>query len=203
VILAHLGNGSSLAAVRNARSVDTTMGFTPIGGVTMSTRTGDLDPGVGTYIAREGGLSPEALEDLLSHRSGLLGISGVTGDMRLLLDREPHDPASRLAVAMYAYSILKSIGALSAVLGGLETLVFSGGIGEHAPAVRARICDGLEFLGVALDAERNAADAPVISADSGRVAVRVMHTDEEQMIAKLVCQVLGRTIQEDRHAQTA
>jgi acetate kinase len=192
VILAHLGNGSSLAAVRHGRSVDTTMGFTPIGGVTMSTRTGDLDPGVVTHIARQERLSAGALEDVLSHRSGLLGISGVTGDMRLLLDREARDPACRLAVAMYAYSIRKSIGALSAALGGIDTLVFSGGIGEHAPAVRARVCEGLGFLGVQLDAPRNAANAPVISTSAAEVAVRVIPTDEELMIARSAYALLGQ-----------
>src|SRR5262249_34668952 len=139
VIIAHLGNGSSVTAIREGRSVDTTMGFTPIGGVVMSTRAGDLDPGVVTYLARTERLSPDDLEALLSHRSGLLGISGTTGNMRQLLACEGVDPASRLAVAIYVYAVTKAIGALAAVLGGVDTLVFSGGIGEHAAAVRARI----------------------------------------------------------------
>jgi acetate kinase len=194
LILAHLGNGSSLAAVDARRSLDTTMAFTPIGGVVMSTRSGDLDPGVVTYLARNEGLTPDQVEDLLSQRSGLLGISDTTGDMRALLDREAIDPGCRLAVAAYAYSIKKAIGAFAAVLGGLDTLVFSGGIGEHAPAIRARICDGLAFLGVELDASRNAMNAPVISPQgvspqgvsppAARVEVRVIPTDEELMIAR-------------------
>jgi acetate kinase len=191
LILAHLGNGSSLAAVRDGRSLDTTMAFTPIGGVVMSTRSGDLDPGVVTYIARQERLSADEVEDLLSHRAGLLGISGVTGDMRALLEREPRDPSCRLAIAMYAYSIKKAIGALAASLGGLDTLVFSGGIGEHAPTLRARICDGLAFLGVQLDADRNASSAPVISTPAAGVVVRVIPTNEELMIARAVCTLLG------------
>jgi acetate kinase len=194
VILAHLGNGSSLAAVRNGRSVDTTMGFTPIGGVAMSTRSGDLDPGVVTGIARRDGLSPDEVEGLLSHRAGLLGISGVTGDMRVLLDREPHDPACRLAISAYAYSIRKAIGALCAALGGIDTLVFSGGIGEHAPAIRARICEGLGFLGINLDEERNGTNAPAISTSGAGVTgvvVRVIPTDEELMIARAAYALLA------------
>ena len=192
VVLAHLGNGSSLAAVRGGRSIDTSMGFTPLGGVIMSTRSGDLDPGLVTYIARSGGLTPDQVEDLLSHKAGLLAISGSTGDMRELLERERTDEACRLAVAMYCYQIKKWIGAFAAALGGLDTLVFSGGIGEHAPEVRRRICEGLEFLGVRArsgSATRPAAtsfrppDAPVV--------VRVIPTDEELMIAQAVYEVLS------------
>jgi acetate kinase len=190
LILAHLGNGSSLAAVRDGRSVDTTMAFTPIGGVVMSTRSGDLDPGVATYVAKSEGLTPDQIEDLLSHRAGLLGISGASGDMRELLARAS-DPACQLAVAVYEYSIKKAIGALAAALGGLDTLVFSGGIGEHVSAVRAGICDGLEFLGVRLDPDLNAANAPIISAPAGRVVVRVIPTDEEVMIARAAYGLLG------------
>jgi acetate kinase len=184
LILAHLGNGSSLAAVHEGRSVDTTMAFTPIGGVVMSTRSGDLDPGVATHLARREHWSADQLEDLLSHRAGLLGISGVSGDMRTLLAREAHDPACHLAVAVYVYGIKKAIGALTAALGGLDTLVFSGGIGEHAPVVRARICEGLSCLGVSIDANRNGRNAPVISATDARVSVRVIATDEELIVAR-------------------
>jgi acetate kinase len=173
VVMAHLGNGSSLAAVRAGRSIDTSMGFTPIGGVVMSTRSGDLDPGVVTYVART---------------AGLLGISGVSGDMRDLLARQAGEPASRLAVAIYCYEIKKRIGSYAAALGGLDTLVFSGGIGEHAAAVRSCICDGLAFLGVVLDEALNQSDAAVISASGPHpgVTVRVMPTDEELMIARAV-----------------
>ena len=184
VILAHLGNGSSLAALGNRRSLDTTMGFTPIGGVVMSTRSGDLDPGVVTYLARRDGLTPEQVEHLLSHESGLLGLSGVSGDMRVLLEREPHDARCRLAVDVFVYSVTTAIGALAAGLGGLETLVFAGGIGEHAPVLRARICNGLEFIGIQLEASRNDANAAVISSTHSRVAVRVIPTDEEITIAR-------------------
>jgi acetate kinase len=191
LVLAHLGNGSSLAAVRGRRSIDTTMGLTPIGGVAMSTRSGDLDPGVVTHIARRDGLTADQVETLLSHRSGLLGISGVSGDMRTLLERESADRRCRLAVDLYAYAIRKAIGGLAAALGGLETLVFAGGIGEHAPTIRARICDGLEFLGVHLDERENAANAPVISTAGSRVAVRVIPTDEELTIARAAHEMLS------------
>jgi acetate kinase len=191
LILAHLGNGSSLAAVHEGRSIDTTMAFTPIGGVVMSTRSGDLDPGVVTYLARNEALTPDQVEDLLSHRAGLLGISGTTGDMRELLDRAPRDPASRLAVAVYGYHIRKAIGALASALGGLDTLVFSGGVGEHAPVVRGMICDGLQFLGVQLDATRNDANAEVISSPAARASVWVIPTDEELMIARAAYALLG------------
>jgi len=191
LILAHLGNGSSLAAVRNGRSVDTTMGFTPMGGVVMSTRSGDLDPGVVTYLLRAARLSPDRAEELLSHDSGLLGVSGVSGDMRVLLERESRDGRCRLAIEMYAYSIRKAIGGFAASLGGLDTLVFSGGIGENAAAVRARICDGLAFLGITVDADRNAAHAAVISASEAAVTVRVIPTDEELMVARASYTLIG------------
>ena len=191
VVIAHLGNGSSLAAVHHGQSVDTTMAFTPIGGVVMSTRSGDLDPGVVTYLARTQQLSADAVEDLLSHRAGLLAISGTTGDMRTLLDREAADAASQLAVAVFVYSIKKAIGALTAALGGLDTLIFSGGIGEHAPAIRARICNSLGFLGVQLDADRNSANASIISSPGAPAVVRVIPTDEELMIARAAHRLLA------------
>jgi acetate kinase len=191
VILAHLGNGSSLAALCGGRSIDTTMAFTPIGGVVMSTRSGDLDPGVVTFLGRSAGLSADELEDLLSRRSGLLGVSGGESDMRTLLAREGSDAACRLAVDMYVYSVRKAIGAFAAALGGLDVLVFSGGIGEHAPAVRARICDRLGFLGVELDRDRNDANRPIISSAAAAVAVRVIPTDEELMIARAVHRLLA------------
>ncbi len=184
VVLAHLGNGSSLAALADGRSIDTTMGFTPIGGIVMSTRTGDMDPGVVTHMARTAGLDADALEKVLSHDSGLAAVSNGVSDMRDLLAREEADPACRLAVAMYCYEIKKRIGAYAAALGGLDTLVFSGGIGEHSAPVRARICHGLEFLGVAIDHGRNTANLDVISPHGARVAVRVIPTDEEIVIAR-------------------
>ena len=183
VVLAHLGNGSSLAALRDGRSIDTSMGLTPLGGIVMSTRAGDLDPGALIHILRTTGMTTDQLEDMLSDASGLRGISNRTGDMRELLEAERSDPACRLAVSMYCYDVRKRIGSYAAALGGLETLVFAGGIGEHSPQVRSRICDGLEFLGVRIDAEANAANASVISASAGSVVVRVIPTDEEMMIA--------------------
>jgi acetate kinase len=191
LVIAHLGNGSSLTAIRGGRSIDTSMCFTPLGGVVMSTRSGDLDPGVVAFIARAEGLDADGVEDLFSHHSGLLAVSGVTGDMRELLEREGADPLSRLAIDIYTYQIKKCIGAFAAALGGLNTIVFSGGIGEHAPEVRRRICDGLEFLGVRLDRERNALNNEVISAPDCPVTVRVIPTDEELMIAQAAFEILG------------
>ena len=190
-IIAHLGNGSSLAAIRNGASVDTTMAFTPIAGIVMSTRTGDLDPGVVTYLARTERASPDEVETMLSQRSGLIGISGSTGDMQQLLAREHEDPAARLAVASYVYGVVKAIGAFAAVLDGVETLVFSGGIGEHAAPVRARVCERLSHLGVVVDAASNAADAAVISTSVSRVSVRVIPTNEELMIARAAYRLLA------------
>ncbi|MGA9031716.1 MAG: acetate/propionate family kinase [Sulfuricaulis sp.] len=191
VILAHLGNGASLAAVRDGKSVDTSMSFTPTAGVPMSTRSGDLDPGLVWYLARTEKMSAKQFNEMVNFQSGLLGISETSSDMRDLLDRETQDVRAADAVALFCYQVKKWIGAFAAALGGLDTLVFAGGIGENAPTVRARICDGLGFLGIELEEKRNAANAGVISRDAGRVAVRVIHTDEERMIAETVCRVLG------------
>jgi len=189
IVLAHLGNGSSLAAVRGGTSIDTTMAFTPIGGLVMSTRSGDLDPGVVTYIARADGVSADQLEDILSRDSGLVGLSGTTGDMQQLLARVRDDASAQLAVSAYVYSVVKAIGAFTAALGGLDALVFSGGIGEHAAVIRARICDALTFLGVSLDSAANDSHAGVISQRDGRVTVRVIPTNEELMIARATYRV--------------
>jgi acetate kinase len=190
VILAHLGSGASLAAVQDGKSIDTSMGFTPTGGVPMSTRTGDLDPGVAWYLMQSEPLTPTQFNHLINHESGLLGISETSSDMQILLDRQADDVRAAEAVAFFCYQIKKYIGAFAAVLGGLETLVFSGGIGEHAPEVRARICQGLAFSGIDLDEKRNAANANVISTDVSRVTVRVIPTDEEKMIAQTVYQLM-------------
>jgi acetate kinase len=197
VIMAHLGNGASLAAVREGKPVDTSMGFTPTAGVPMSTRSGDLDPGLFSYLARTDGLDASQFNEMVNSQSGLLGVSETSSDMRDLLDREAQDVRAAEAVALFCYQVKKWIGAFAAALGGLDTLVFAGGIGENAPAVRARICDGLGFLGIELEAKRNAANEAVISSASGRVAVRVIRTDEELMIAKTVCRVLGLGGQEE------
>jgi acetate kinase len=194
VILAHLGNGASLAAVFEGISVDTSMGLTPAAGVPMSTRSGDLDPGLVWYLARTENITPKKFNEMVNFQSGLLGVSETSSDMQVLLERETEDVRTAEAVALFCYQVKKWIGAFAAALGGLDTLVFAGGIGENAPVVRARICDGLGFLGIELEEKRNADGAAVISAEASRATVRVMHTDEEWMIAKTVCQVLGLTI---------
>ncbi len=190
VILAHLGNGASMAAVRSGKSLDTTMSFTPAGGLVMGSRSGDLDPGVAWHLIRTENLSPTEFNHLINHESGLLGISETSSDMRDLMAREGSDPRAAEAVALFCYQAKKWIGAYAAALGGLDTLVFAGGIGENAPDVRARICEGLEFIGIELDHPRNAANAGIISAGRSRATVRVMHTDEERMIVRTVCRLL-------------
>ena len=197
VILAHLGNGASLAAVRDGKPVDTSMSFTPTAGVPMSTRSGDLDPGLVWYLARTEKMGAKQFNEMVNFHSGLLGISETSSDMRDLLDRETQDVRAAEAVALFCYQVKKWIGAFAAALGGLDTLVFAGGIGEKAPVVRARICDGLGFLGIELEEKRNAANESVISAAASRVTVRVIHTDEEWMIANTVCRVLGLTIEKE------
>ncbi len=190
VVLAHLGSGASMAAVRDGRCLDTTMGFTPAAGLVMSTRSGDVDPGLFSFFAESEHMTPAELDHLLNHESGLLGISETSADMQDLLSREGEDVRAAEAVALFCQQAKKWLGAYVAVLGGLDTLVFAGGIGERSPAVRARICDGLGFLGITLSESRNANSAPVISADASRVSVRVIRTDEELMIAELVSRTL-------------
>ena len=190
VILAHLGNGSSLAAVRQGRSLDTTMAFTPAAGVPMSTRSGDLDPGLAWYLARTENMSVEQFHRMVNYESGLLGVSETSSDIRDLLAREAADVRAAEAVALYCYQVKKSIGAFAAALGGLDTLVFSGGIGENAPVIRQRICEGFGYLGIALDDNRNTANEDVISADAGTVTVRMIRTDEEAMIARATQRIL-------------
>ena len=190
VILAHLGNGASLAAVRDGRSVDTSMGFTPAGGLMMSSRSGDLDPGLIGYLARSEKMSAAQFQRMVNHESGLFGVSETTSDLRDLLAREADDTRAAEAVALFCYQTKKWIGSFAAALGGLDTLVFAGGIGENAPLIRERVCDGLGFLGIELDQQRNPHNAPLISSGTSRVAVRVIRTDEELMIAKSVTRVL-------------
>ena len=191
VILAHLGNGASLAAVLHGKSVDTSMSFTPTAGIPMSTRSGDLDPGLIWYLSRAEKMSAKQLNEMVNLKSGLLGVSETSSDMRDLLEQETHDVRAAEAVSLFCYQVKKWIGAFAAALGGVDTLVFAGGIGENAPSVRARICEGLGFLGIELEEKRNAANECVISPAASRVAVRMIRTDEELMIAKTVCQVLG------------
>jgi acetate kinase len=191
VILAHLGNGASMAAVRGGRSLDTTMAFTPTAGLVMSTRTGDLDPGLATFLARSEKITASQFDHMVNHESGLFGVSEISPDMRLLLEREIEDVRAAEAVALFCYQAKKYVGAYAAVLGGLDTLVFAGGIGENAPAIRARICDGLDYLGIQLSDSLNAIHADVISSGASRVTVRIVRTDEELMIARYVCRILG------------
>jgi len=191
VILAHLGNGASLAAVHHGKPLDTSMSFTPTAGVPMSTRSGDLDPGLLGYLARTEQMSVKQFNEMVHFQSGLLGISETSADMRDLLDLELEDVRAAEAIALFCYQVKKWIGAFAAALGGVDTLVFAGGIGENAPTVRSRICDGLGFLGIELNEGRNVANQGVISLETSRVNVRVMPTDEAFTIAKSVCDVLG------------
>jgi acetate kinase len=184
VVIAHLGSGASMAAVREGRAMDTTMGLTPTGGFMMGTRTGDLDPGVLLYLMREQGYDAARLDRLVNKESGLLGVSGASADMKTLLERRARDEAAAVAVAMFCYQARKQVGALAAAMGGLDTLVFTGGIGERAAPVRAEICDGLGHLGVRLDPARNAAHDDPLSAPGGGCAVRVVPTREDLMIAR-------------------
>ena len=192
IILAHLGSGASMAAVRGGKSVDTTMAFTPTSGLVMGTRPGDLDPGLLVYLLRSEKMSADEMDKFISSQCGLLGVSETSADMRDLLARRATDPRAAEAVELFCYQVRKFIGALYAVLGGLDTLVFAGGIGEHSPEARAGICDGLDCLGVRLDESRNAAGQDVISAENSRVTVRVIPTDEEVVIAEAVFAALKK-----------
>jgi acetate kinase len=191
VILAHLGSGASLAAVRRGKSLDTSMGFTPAAGLVMGTRSGDLDPGLGYYLARTERMTPAGFQRMVNHDSGLLGVSQLSSDLRDLCARQARDVRAAEAVELFCYQVKKWIGAFAAALGGLDTLVFAAGIGENAPLVRRRICAGLGFLGIELDRQRNARNAPLISSGQGRVKIRIIRTDEELMIARSVTRVLG------------
>jgi acetate kinase len=190
VILAHLGNGASLAAVRNGKSIDTSMGFTPTSGLPMSSRSGDLEPGVASYLEQREHITATEFQQLASRESGLLGISETSADVRELLAMEDTDKRAREALALFCYQTKKWLGGYTAALEGLDTLVFSGGIGENAPAIRARICEGLGYLGITLDPQANADDAAVISTETSAVTVRVIATDEALIIARSVHRLL-------------
>jgi acetate kinase len=192
VILAHLGSGASLAAVLKGESQDTSMGLTTASGLVMSSRSGDLDPGLPALLARTDQMTPLQFQHMVHHESGLLGISETSPDMRELLAIEARDGRAHQAIELFCHQTRKWIGAFAAVLGGLDTLVFSGGIGENAPEIRSRICRGLGFLGVELDVASNASSEGLISIPSGRVAVRVIATDEEQMMARMILRHIGR-----------
>jgi acetate kinase len=191
VIVAHLGSGASMVALQDGKSVDTSMGFMPLEGLVMSARSGDVDPGLLLYLFAEKKMPAKAAGALLNKQSGLLGVSGTTGDMRELQEKSKQDPHAAEAIDLFCYRAKKYIGAYAAALGGLDALVFTGGIGEHAPAIRERICSGLDFLGIHLDTGQNATNAPVISASDSRVNVRVMQTNEDLMIVRHVITVLG------------
>ena len=193
VVIAHLGNGASMAAIKQGVGVDTTMGFTPAGGLTMSTRSGDLDPGVLIYLLGKKGLSATDLNQLVNRQAGLLGVSGISSDVKDLLEIEGQNPHAAEAIELFCYQAKKFLGALSAVLGGLDTLVFTGGIGEHAPSIRWRICDDLAFLGIHLDRQRNDQNAMIISPETSPVTIRVMSTNEELMIARHTANLLRKT----------
>jgi acetate kinase len=192
VILAHLGGGASIAAVRDGRCRDTTMGFTPTAGLMMGRRSGDLDPSLGPYLERTAGMTGARFLDMVNHESGLLGVSETSGDMQELLRVAASDPRAEEAIALFCYIARKAVAGMAAALGGMDTLVFSGGIGEGAAPVRARICDGLGFLGVEIDAGRNASNDALVSTPSARVAVRVIPTNEEHVIARSVRTLLAR-----------
>jgi acetate kinase len=190
IILAHLGNGASLAAVRNGSCIDTSMGFTPSAGLMMGTRPGDLDPGIASIIMNKEGLTPDGYNDLINHGCGLLGVSETSSDMQDLLAREAEDIRAEEAVNLFCYQVKKWIGSYTAILGGLDALIFSGGIGEHAAQIRSRICEGLQFMGIELNENQNQSGDQIISSERSGVKVYVIPTDEELMIAKMVNRVL-------------
>lgn len=190
LVLAHLGNGASLAAVHQGRSVDTSMGFTPAAGIPMGTRSGDLDPGLVRYLAESEGMNAEAFDRMANHQSGMLGVSGTSSDVRDLLAAEATDPRAGEALALFCYRIKQTIGAFAASLGGLDTLVFTGGIGENSLAIRKRICADLAVFGIEIDGTLNASSAALISSSASRVSVRVIPTDEEAVIAAAVARLL-------------
>jgi acetate kinase len=189
LVVAHLGNGASLCAIANGRSVDTSMGLTPTGGIPMSTRTGDLDPGVVLFLARDGHLTPNALESVLNHESGLLALSGTTSDMRELT-ADHGSTLAQQAIVIFCRSIAKTIGGYAAVLGGLDCLVFTGGIGEHSTLVREQVCRQLAFLGISFDSAANQHNSEVISEQGSEIKVRVIPADEDGRIAYHVCALL-------------
>jgi acetate kinase len=191
-VIAHLGSGASMVAVRDGASIDTTMAFTPTAGLVMGTRSGDLDPGLAVYLLERCGYSARSFEQLVNHQSGLLALSETTSDMQRLLASRDSDPRAALAVDVFCYQATKWVGALTAALGGLDALVFTGGIGQHAPEIRERICRNLAHLGVSLDGARNRAGERIISAEGAACNVQVVATNEERMLARHTLRVLGR-----------
>lgn len=200
IIIAHLGNGASMCAVRGGgRSVETTMGFSTLAGLPMGTRCGDLDPGILLYLLLEKGMTAEQVQHLLYEESGLLGISGVAANMQDLL-AQPANSAAVEAIEVFCYQARRQLAALTASISGLDWLVFTGGIGANAPTIRAKICEGLDYLGIALDTSHNESNARIISADASRVVIEAFPTDEELMIARHVRQVLAEQPADVREA---
>jgi len=191
VIIAHLGSGASLVALKDGKSVDTTMGMTPASGIPMSTRSGDLDPGLVLYLQRNHGYTPDKFNHMVNFESGLLGVSETSADMKRLLEIENSDARAKEAIELFCYQVKKSIGALAASIGGISTLVFTGGMGENAPRIRAKICEGLEFLGVILDPEQNEEGARLISAPASQAGVHVIHTNEAVTIARQTSEIVS------------
>ena len=191
VIIAHLGSGASLVALKDGKSVDTTMGMTPASGIPMSTRSGDLDPGLVLYLQRNHGYTPDKFNHMVNFESGLLGVSETSADMKRLLEIEDSDVRAKEAIELFCYQVKKSIGALAASIGGISTLVFTGGMGENAPRIRAKICEGLEFLGVILDPEQNEEGARLISARTSQAGVHVIHTNEAVTIARQTSEIVS------------
>jgi acetate kinase len=193
LVIAHLGNGASMTAVNEGKSVDTSMGFTPLEGLVMGTRSGDIDPAAVIYLQERQRMAPKEVDALLNKQSGLLGLSGTSGDMRDLLDREARDDRAAEAIALFCYRAKKYLGAYAAALGGLDGLIFAGGIGENAWQVRERICAGLEFFGLEIDPALNRSNAPVISSAPSHAKIKVIKTDEDSVIARHVLAVIGGT----------
>jgi acetate kinase len=194
LLIAHLGNGASLAAVLDGQPLDTTMGFTPTGGLMMGTRSGDLDPGVLVHLMREQGYDWNHIDELVNNKAGLLGVSGISSDMRTLLEQRERAPQAAQSVELFCYQLRKHIGAMAAVLGGLDSLVFTGGIGENAATVRWEVCAGLAYLGIRLDSNKNTAHAEIIFAPGSPCTVRVVQTNEDLMIARHTRALLFSTV---------
>lgn len=192
VIMAHLGSGASICAIVDGQPADMTMGFTPASGIPMSTRSGDVDPGIGNYLNERYGLDQSQVNEMLQTHSGLLGISGFTADMYTLLQTRDSNPRSKLAVDVFCYQARKAIASLTSTIGGLDSIIFSGGIGERSSAIRREICTGLEYLGLILDDEANDTHRRLISAPTSRVGVHVIPTDESNKIAAITEKICNK-----------
>lgn len=197
IIIAHLGNGASMVAVKNGKGVDTTMGFTPTGGLMMSTRSGDLDPGIIIYLLEEKEITPPKLNEMINKKAGLFGVSGISSDMQELLEKEAENLHAADAINLFCYQAKKFLGTMASVLGGVDTIVFTGGIGENSPEIRKRICNGMEFLGIQLDLSQNEANSSTISIAGAPTTVRIIKTNEELMIARHTYRVINTSNNKD------